>query len=114
MIDFAGQVVVVTGAGRGLGRLYALELARRGASVVVNDLGSSMHGDGADSDVADEVVAEIVRGGGTAVASYDSVESAECAEAIVRTAVSATTPFTVPWSIFDEVFGVCERLGITT
>ncbi|PQM45865.1 Putative short-chain type dehydrogenase/reductase [Mycobacterium talmoniae] len=44
MIDFADQVVVVTGAGRGLGRLYAIELARRGAAVVVNDLGGSMHG----------------------------------------------------------------------
>ena len=46
MIDFEGQVAIVTGAGRGLGRLYALELARRGAAVVVNDLGGTMHGDG--------------------------------------------------------------------
>ena len=49
MIDFTGQVAVVTGAGRGLGRLYALEMARRGAAVVVNDLGGSMRGDGADA-----------------------------------------------------------------
>ncbi len=73
MIDFAGRVAVVTGAGRGLGRLYALDLARRGAAVVVNDVGGSMRGDGADSAVADGVVDEIKRAGGTAIASYDSV-----------------------------------------
>jgi NAD(P)-dependent dehydrogenase (short-subunit alcohol dehydrogenase family) len=87
MIDFAGQVAVVTGAGRGLGRLYALELARRGASVVVNDLGGSMRGDGADAGVADGVVREIERAGGVAVASHDSVDSPEGGEAIIRTAV---------------------------
>jgi NAD(P)-dependent dehydrogenase (short-subunit alcohol dehydrogenase family) len=89
MIDFNGQVVVVTGAGRGLGRLYALEFARRGASVVVNDLGGSMHGSGADSSVADEVVDEIKRDGGSAVASHDSVDSPEGAQAIIQTAVDS-------------------------
>ncbi len=89
MIDFTGQVAVVTGAGRGLGRLYALDLARRGAAVVVNDLGGSMRGEGADSGVADEVVAEIAAGGGTAVASYDSVDSPAGGQAIVDAALRA-------------------------
>ena len=87
MIAFTGQVAIVTEAGRGLGRLYAMEIARRGGSVVVNDLGSTMHGEGSDSNVADQVVEEIERGGGVAVASYDSVTSPEGGEAIVRTAV---------------------------
>jgi len=87
MIDFTGQVAVVTGAGRGLGRLYAIELARRGASVVVNDRGGTMHGEGADPSVADRVVEEIEGAGGLAVASHESVDSAEGGEAIVRTAI---------------------------
>ena len=87
MIDFTGQVAIVTGAGRGLGRLYALDLARRGAAVVVNDVGGSMRGDGADASVAEAVVAEIERAGGTAVASQHSVDSPEGGEAIVRTAL---------------------------
>jgi NAD(P)-dependent dehydrogenase (short-subunit alcohol dehydrogenase family) len=87
MIEFTDQVVVVTGAGRGLGRLYATEFARRGASVVVNDLGGSMRGEGADASVADQVVQEIGAAGGTAVASHDSVDSPEGGAAIVQTAV---------------------------
>ncbi|MDT5087995.1 MAG: hypothetical protein QOG47_702 [Mycobacterium sp.] len=87
MVDFTGQAAIVTGAGRGLGRLYAMELARRGAAVVVNDLGGSMHGDGADAGIADAVVEEIERAGGVAAASHDSVDSPEGGEAIVRTAI---------------------------
>ncbi|MCV7300399.1 SDR family NAD(P)-dependent oxidoreductase [Mycobacterium barrassiae] len=87
MIDFEGQVAIVTGAGRGLGRLYALDLARRGAAVVVNDLGGTMGGEGADTAVADQVVDEIRAAGGQAVASHHSVDSPEGGQAIVDTAV---------------------------
>lgn len=87
MIDFDGQVVIVTGAGRGLGRLYALELARRGASVVVNDLGTTMHGDGSDASVAAQVVTEIEAAGGSAVACVESVASPEGGRAIVDSAL---------------------------
>jgi NAD(P)-dependent dehydrogenase (short-subunit alcohol dehydrogenase family) len=87
VIDFAGQVVIVTGAGRGLGRLYALDLARRGACVVVNDLGGSVDGAGADKSVADQVADEIAHEGGTALASHDSVGTPEGGAAIVRAAV---------------------------
>lgn len=87
MIDFEGQVTVVTGAGRGLGRLYALDLARRGAAVVVNNVGGTMRGDGADTSVADQVVDEITKAGGRAVASHQSVDSPEGGQAIVDTAL---------------------------
>jgi 3-hydroxyacyl-CoA dehydrogenase/3a,7a,12a-trihydroxy-5b-cholest-24-enoyl-CoA hydratase len=83
-IRFDQKVVLITGAGGGLGRAYALEFARRGAQVVVNDLGGSGHGDGASSAAADNVVAEIVAAGGDAVANYDSVENGE---RIVQTAL---------------------------
>ncbi|HXN61917.1 MAG TPA: SDR family NAD(P)-dependent oxidoreductase [Acidimicrobiales bacterium] len=87
MIDFDEQVVIVTGAGRGLGRLYALDLAARGASVVVNDLGGTMHGHGADDSIADKVVKEIEVAGGVAVASHDSVATPEGGDAIVQSAL---------------------------
>ena len=89
MIDLSGQAVVVTGAGRGLGRAYALDLAAHGASVVVNDIGGSVTGDGTDDTVADQVVHEIHTAGGTAVASHDSVDTPEGGATIVQTALDA-------------------------
>ncbi|MCO7504000.1 MULTISPECIES: SDR family oxidoreductase [Pseudomonas] len=71
------KVVIVTGAGGGLGRAHALLFARHGAHVVVNDLGGSTHGEGASASAADRVVAEIREAGGTAVASHDSVTDGE-------------------------------------
>ena len=71
------RVIVVTGAGGGLGREYALTLAREGASVVVNDLGGARDGTGAGIGMADQVVAEIKDAGGRAAANYDSVAEPE-------------------------------------
>jgi len=88
-IRFDGQVGIVTGAGAGLGRAYALELGRRGCKVVVNDLGGARDGSGGSSSAADRVVEEITAAGGEAVANYDSVASAEGGEAIVETALDA-------------------------
>ena len=88
-ITFDERVAIVTGAGGGLGRAYALELARRGARVVVNDLGGAVGGEGASQRAADAVVDQIVASGGEAVASYDSVAEPETGAAIVQTAVDA-------------------------
>ncbi len=88
MSDFEGKVVVITGAGGGLGKAHALEFARRGARVVVNDLGGS--GDGVGSgDAADIVVDEIKAAGGDAIANKASVSSREGAQSIIDDAVSA-------------------------
>jgi NAD(P)-dependent dehydrogenase (short-subunit alcohol dehydrogenase family) len=81
------KVVVVTGAGRGIGRGMALLAAAEGAKVVVNDLGGSTDGEGRDTSPADEVVAEIKKSGGKAVANYDSVAEPESALKIVQTAI---------------------------
>jgi (3R)-3-hydroxyacyl-CoA dehydrogenase / 3a,7a,12a-trihydroxy-5b-cholest-24-enoyl-CoA hydratase / enoyl-CoA hydratase 2 len=85
-IRFDGKVVVITGAGNGLGRSYALLFGARGAKVVVNDLGGGRHGDGKSSAAADKVVEEIRAIGGEAVATFDSVEDGD---KIVRAAVDA-------------------------
>jgi len=83
-LRFDGKVAIITGAGAGLGRQYALLLASRGAKVVVNDLGGSFTGEGGSSRAADVVVDEIKKAGGVAVANYDSVEFGD---KIVKTAV---------------------------
>ncbi|MDV3129861.1 SDR family NAD(P)-dependent oxidoreductase [Mycobacterium sp. 21AC1] len=86
-LRFDDRVAVITGAGRGLGREYALLLAARGARVVVNDSGGSLTGDGTDAAPAHEVVREICAAGGQAVASTDSVATAAGGRAIIDTAV---------------------------
>ncbi len=86
-LRFDERVAVITGAGGGLGKTYALELARRGAKVVVNDLGGAADGTGGSSSMADLVVKEIAEAGGTAVANYDSVATPEGGEAIIRSAL---------------------------
>jgi NAD(P)-dependent dehydrogenase (short-subunit alcohol dehydrogenase family) len=88
-IRFDGKVAIVTGAGGGLGRAHALELARRGARVVVNDLGGAVDGSGGSSKAAQDVVAEIKALGGEAIANGGSVGDREGARSIVRDAVEA-------------------------
>jgi NAD(P)-dependent dehydrogenase (short-subunit alcohol dehydrogenase family) len=86
-IRFDGRVAIVTGAGGGLGKTYALELARRGAKIVVNDLGGKADGTGSGASMADAVVKEITEAGGEAVANYDSVSTPEGGEAMVQAAI---------------------------
>ncbi|HRD78896.1 MAG TPA: SDR family oxidoreductase [Hyphomicrobiaceae bacterium] len=98
-----GKVVVVTGAGRGIGREMAILAAKEGAKVVVNDLGSSVDGEGASSQQpADEVVETIRKAGGKAVANFESVSEPKSAENIIKTAIDA----------FGRVDGVINNAGI--
>ena len=89
MAGVEGRVVVVTGSGGGLGRQHALLFAERGAKVVINDLGGSRDGTGAGSEMADNVVKEIVDAGGEAVANYDNVATTDGAQGIVKSALDA-------------------------
>ena len=86
---FEGRVAVITGAGRGIGRAYARLLAARGARVVVNDLGGSIEGVGADAAPASSVVSEIADAGGAAIANTSDVATVEGAEALVGAALDA-------------------------
>ena len=101
-LGFDNKVAIITGAGGGLGRQHALELARRGARIVVNDLGGSVDGTGHADGPADKVVAEIKELGGEAIANTDSVATPEGGEAIVAAAVEA----------FDTVDIVINNAGI--
>jgi len=86
-LGYDGKVAIITGAGGGLGRSHALELAHRGALVVVNDLGGSVDGQGGSHTAAQQVVDEIKAAGGEAVANYDSVATPDGGKAIVQTAI---------------------------
>jgi len=88
-LGYDGRVAIITGAGGGLGRQHALHLARRGALVVVNDLGGSIDGVGTDASAAQKVVDEIKAAGGEAVADHNSVATPEGGAAIVKSAVDA-------------------------
>jgi NAD(P)-dependent dehydrogenase (short-subunit alcohol dehydrogenase family) len=102
MSALQGRVVIVTGAGRGLGREHALLLGSLGASVVVNDLGGDVHGEGADLSPAQEVVQQIVGTGGSAVVSGHDVANWEQAAELIRLAVET----------FGDLHGVVNNAGI--
>jgi NAD(P)-dependent dehydrogenase (short-subunit alcohol dehydrogenase family) len=88
-LGFDGKVAIITGAGGGLGRSHALDLAKRGALLVINDLGGSVDGTGGSDTAAQKVVDEVKALGGEAVANYDSVATPEGGAAIVKTAIDA-------------------------
>ncbi|MFM9038105.1 MAG: SDR family oxidoreductase [Actinomycetota bacterium] len=89
VLGYDGKVAIITGAGGGLGRQHALLMAKRGALIVVNDLGGSVDGTGANASAAQKVVDEIKAAGGEAVADHNSVATPEGGEAIVQTAIDA-------------------------
>ncbi|MBV8032791.1 MAG: SDR family NAD(P)-dependent oxidoreductase [Betaproteobacteria bacterium] len=97
-----GKAVVVTGAGGGIGRDFALAMAKAGASVVVNDIGASVHGEGKDTGPAQKVVDEIKAAGGKAVASTDSVADPQSAQRIIDCCVDS----------FGKIDGVVNNAGI--
>ena len=101
-IRFDGQAIVVTGAGGGLGKTYALQLAQRGARVLVNDFGGSADGSGGGSAMADQTVKEIAEAGGEAAANYETVATPEGGERIGQAALDH----------FGRIDGVINNAGI--
>jgi NAD(P)-dependent dehydrogenase (short-subunit alcohol dehydrogenase family) len=102
-LDFDGRVILVTGAGRGMGAAHARELAARGARVVVNDLGGAIEGGGSDPAPSEEIVAEIEVAGGIALANADTVATSEGCAAMVAAAVAE----------FGRLDGVLHNAGIS-
>src|SRR5439155_17719134 len=84
-----GKVAIITGAGGGIGRSHALLFAKEGAKVVVNDVGGTRSGEGQSHSMADQVVDEIKKAGGQAVAHYESIAEGKGAESLVKTGVAA-------------------------
>jgi (3R)-3-hydroxyacyl-CoA dehydrogenase / 3a,7a,12a-trihydroxy-5b-cholest-24-enoyl-CoA hydratase / enoyl-CoA hydratase 2 len=105
VLRFDNRVVVITGAGAGLGREYALLFGSRGAKVVVNDLGGNFHGEGNSVNAADLVVDEIVKAGGTACADYNSVVEGH---KIIETAISKYGRIDVLINVSCSIFIVCR------
>ena len=103
-IDLGGHVAIVTGAGRGLGRQYALDLARRGARIVVNDVGAELSGKGESTEPAQRVVDEIAALGGEAVADYSDVSDKGAGDALVAAALSR-------WGRLDAIVNNAGILG---
>ncbi len=97
-----GKVVVITGAGGGIGREHALAMAKEGAAIVVNDLGGSRDGSGGGSSMADETVEMVKAVGGEAVANYDNVSTVAGGQGILKTALDA----------FDQVDTLVNNAGI--
>jgi NAD(P)-dependent dehydrogenase (short-subunit alcohol dehydrogenase family) len=101
-INFDGQVVIITGAGRGLGAAYARLIAERGGAVVVHDAGVAQDGSGSDPSVADTVVSEIAAAGGTAAACYENLEDATACARVVEFALTR----------FGRVDGLVHNAGL--
>ena len=97
-----GKVIVITGAGGGIGRTHALAMAKEGAAMVINDLGGSRDGSGSGTAMADVVVDEIKAAGGEAVANYDNVATVEGGQGILKSALDA----------FGQVDGLVNNAGI--
>ena len=113
MLRFDDRVALITGAGRGLGRAYALLLAARGAKVVVNDPGVSMQGEGTDAGPAQSVVDEIRAAGGQAIASTDSVATPQGGQAMIDLARDHFGSIDSDWNTRSIRLALKDEAGVT-